>query len=114
MEKFLPDKNILSKAFWMIIQASPFGVYTYLVNVILEDIAKVAVAGLILVPNELDIFLGFDLNSLDDKTISYNHAISNIIVTGCFVGTIVFSIFSLFYLYRAIKSNEEAESDALP
>jgi len=114
LEKFLPDKNILSKAFWMIIQASPFGVYTYLVNVILEDIAKVAVAGLILVPNELDIFLGFDLNSLDDKTISYNHAISNIIVTGCFVGTIVFSIFSLFYLYRAIKSNEEAESDALP
>jgi hypothetical protein len=98
----------------MIIQASPFGVYTYLVTVILEDIAKVAVAGLILVPNELDIFLGFDLNSLDDKTISYNHAISNIIVTGCFVGTIVFSIFSLFYLYRAIKSNEEAESDALP
>ena len=81
---------------------------------ILEDIAMVAVAGLILLPNELDIFLGFDLNSLDDKTISYNHAISNIIVTGCFVGTIVFSIFSLFYLYRAIKSNEEAESDALP
>ncbi len=81
---------------------------------ILEDIAKVAVAGLILIPNELDKFLGFDLNSLNDKTISYNHAITNIIITGCFVGTIVFSIFSIIFLYRAIKSNEEAESDALP
>ena len=81
---------------------------------ILEDIAKVAVAGLILIPNELDKFLGFDINSLNDKTISYNHAITNIIITGCFVGTIVISIFSIIYLYRAIKSNEEAESDALP
>ena len=81
---------------------------------ILEDIAKVAVAGLILIPNELDKFLGFDLNSLNDKTISYNHAITNIIITGCFVGIIVFSIFSIIFLYRAIKSNEEAESDALP
>ena len=81
---------------------------------ILEDIAKVAVAGLILIPNELDKFLGFDLISLNDKTISYNHAITNIIITGCFVGTIVFSIFSIIFLYRAIKSNEEAESDALP
>jgi len=83
-------------------------------NIILEDIAKVAIAGLLLVPNELDIFLGLDYDSLNDKTISYNHAISNIIVTGCFVGTIVFSIFSLIFLYRAIKSNEDAESDALP
>jgi hypothetical protein len=85
-----------------------------LVTVILEDIAKVAIAGLILVPNELDIFLGFDINSLNDKTISYNHAITNIIITGSFVGTILFSIFSILFLYRAIKSNEEAESDALP
>jgi hypothetical protein len=82
--------------------------------VILEDIAKVAIAALILVPNDLDIFLGLDVDSLNSKTISYDHAISNIIVTASFVGTIVFTIFSLIYLYRAIKANEDAESDALP
>jgi hypothetical protein len=98
----------------MIIQASPFGVYTYLFTVFLEDVAKVTIAALILVPNELDYFLGFDINSLNDKTISYNHAITNIIITGSFVGTILFSVFSIIYLYRAIKANEEAESDALP
>ena len=76
---------------------------------ILEDIAKILVTGLILYPNELDLFLGFDLASLNDKANVKDHAINNLIITGTFVGTIVFTIFSLIYLYRAIKANEEAE-----
>ena len=83
-------------------------------TIILEDAAKIIIAGLILFPDDLDKFLGFDIESLDDKTISYNHAITNIIITASFLGTLVFSIICQIFLYRAIKGNEEAEQDALP
>ncbi len=83
-------------------------------TIILEDAAKIIIAGIILFPDDLDNFLGFDNESLNDKTISYNHAITNIIITASFLGTLVFSIICQIFLYRAIKGNEEAEQDALP
>ncbi len=53
----LPDKIILGKVFWSIIQQQPFEMISYSVAIALEDVAKVVIAGLVLFPDEVDVFL---------------------------------------------------------
>jgi hypothetical protein len=114
LSKFLPDKDLLAKTFWMIIQASPFGVITYTITVFLEDALKVFIASLILFPDDLDEFLHLDYKALSNSEDAYNTAIINVIISGSLLAFLLLSIVSIIYLYRANKANEEAEQDALP
>ena len=50
LQQFLPDKIILGKVFWSLIQNQPLEIISYSVAIMLEDIAKVVISGLMLFP----------------------------------------------------------------
>jgi len=54
LQQLLPDKIILGKVFWSLIQNQPLEIISYSVAILLEDIAKVVISGLMLFPVEKD------------------------------------------------------------